>query len=371
MTHGADFLFEPLRGAPSALDEHAGVAPGPALLAARCGGCHGGQHPKAGLVLTSAATALRGGDDGAVIVAGDAGASALVRRLRLPLDDDDHMPPAHKPQLAPDEIEVIAAWIDAGAPGPDAEAPGAPGAAAATETIAVRETAADASALAQLADALVHVQRIDPDRPLLLVDVAAAAPDVDDNRAAALLDPIRGQIADLSLARSAVGDRTVALLATMPNLRRVDLTATAVTDEGLAGLPPTVPLEEIVLCSTAVGDGAVETLAGLSSLRRVHTFGSRLTEDGAADLRARRADLVVEDGRATETAIVEIEEEVALDRPRAPLSPIAPINRTCPVTGAPVDPRYVIVHEGKVIGFCCDKCPSAFWADPGAFEVSE
>ncbi|MDZ4828772.1 MAG: YHS domain-containing protein, partial [Phycisphaerae bacterium] len=51
----------------------------------------------------------------------------------------------------------------------------------------------------------------------------------------------------------------------------------------------------------------------------------------------------------------------------AALPSLKPINAVCPVSGTPVDPRYTIVYEGKVIGFCCPNCPKKFWDDPKAF----
>ena len=33
-------------------------------------------------------------------------------------------------------------------------------------------------------------------------------------------------------------------------------------------------------------------------------------------------------------------------------------------SGEPVDPARTVAYEGKVIGFCCDKCPAKFTADP-------
>jgi YHS domain-containing protein len=39
------------------------------------------------------------------------------------------------------------------------------------------------------------------------------------------------------------------------------------------------------------------------------------------------------------------------------------------VSGKPVDPAYQVVYRGRVIGFCCSKCPAAFWADPDKFDT--
>ena len=60
---------------------------------------------------------MKGGEDGAVVVAGDPKKSVLYRVLTLPKGHEDHMPPAKKAQLTDDEIAKIKAWIEKGAPG--------------------------------------------------------------------------------------------------------------------------------------------------------------------------------------------------------------------------------------------------------------
>jgi YHS domain-containing protein len=41
------------------------------------------------------------------------------------------------------------------------------------------------------------------------------------------------------------------------------------------------------------------------------------------------------------------------------------INKLCPVTHDPVDPKIpTIEYKGKTIGFCCSDCIKAFNADP-------
>ena len=60
---------------------------------------------------------LKGGQSGPVIVPGQAAQSELLRRVRLPLDDQDHMPPEGKPQPAPEDLALLEWWVEAGAPG--------------------------------------------------------------------------------------------------------------------------------------------------------------------------------------------------------------------------------------------------------------
>ena len=40
----------------------------------------------------------------------------MAKRLALPLDDDEHMPPDGKPQLSTNHLAIINWWLNAGAP---------------------------------------------------------------------------------------------------------------------------------------------------------------------------------------------------------------------------------------------------------------
>ena len=45
----------------------------------------------------------------------------------------------------------------------------------------------------------------------------------------------------------------------------------------------------------------------------------------------------------------------------------APINSECPVSGKPVDATKTITYEGKLVAFCCDDCLAEFKKDPKKF----
>ena len=69
---------------------------------------------RADLRLDTHEAAIRGSVDGAVIVAGDADGSELLRRISLPADDPDLMPADGDP-LSGEQLAVIRAWIAQGA----------------------------------------------------------------------------------------------------------------------------------------------------------------------------------------------------------------------------------------------------------------
>jgi hypothetical protein len=78
-------------------------------LLERCAGCHHGAKAPAGLVLTTRAGALRGGESGPAVVAGQASRSLLYQRAAA-----REMPPDEP--LTADQVEVLGRWIAGGAP---------------------------------------------------------------------------------------------------------------------------------------------------------------------------------------------------------------------------------------------------------------
>ena len=76
-------------------------------MQARCGGCHGASGIQ-GLDVTSYASLMAGGQNGAVIVPGDPQNSLLVQK------QSGEQP--HFAQLSPQELQMVIDWINAGAP---------------------------------------------------------------------------------------------------------------------------------------------------------------------------------------------------------------------------------------------------------------
>ncbi len=81
----------------------ANVAP---ILAAKCTTCHGPTVKAGGMELTTFAGLMQGGKDGVVIVPGDSAGSLLVK-----VQSSQHFA-----NLTATELQLVSAWIDAGAP---------------------------------------------------------------------------------------------------------------------------------------------------------------------------------------------------------------------------------------------------------------
>ncbi|HEY5983712.1 MAG TPA: NapC/NirT family cytochrome c [Anaerolineales bacterium] len=77
-----------------------------ALLGTKCGVCHNATTLAGGMDVTTFASLMKGGKDGAVIIAGDAAASLLVQVQSA----------QHFANLSAAELELVQQWITAGAP---------------------------------------------------------------------------------------------------------------------------------------------------------------------------------------------------------------------------------------------------------------
>lgn len=85
------------------------------ILKRKCYSCHGPNKQKGKLRMDQPALLMKGGKNGEVILAGKAAESELVKRIMLPREDDDHMPPKEKPQLSDQQVSLIHWWILGGA----------------------------------------------------------------------------------------------------------------------------------------------------------------------------------------------------------------------------------------------------------------
>lgn len=107
----------PPEGTAGAVDFARDIQP---LLQRSCLECHGAQKPRGGLSLTSRDSMLKGGGSGEPAIApGRARDSVLLEYVQGKFEDLE-MPPLHRrdefPALTEREIDLLRAWIDAGAP---------------------------------------------------------------------------------------------------------------------------------------------------------------------------------------------------------------------------------------------------------------
>lgn len=369
------------------------------ILQQNCASCHGPDKRKGDLRLDTIAGIQKGGEGGAALVAGKSANSEMIQRMLLPLEDDDHMPPAGKPQPTEDQVAMLQWWIDSGAqadkkvvdlnPPPavvDAissqlgiAAPAGPNAA----PIPLDQLSADITALGDIPGLIILP--LGPKQPFLSVNAANAHPFGDAQLAR--LAPLAPNIKSLNLAFTKVTDAGLAPIAKMPNLERLRLERTSISDAGIKSLAGLRHLSYLNLYATNVTDDALPILKSLPALRQLYVWQTKVTPAAATAFAEGKVDQNKIDRLKKQIALlqsqiqgqkIEVVEGLpgvapttkpavaAASKPStsAAVSAAVAINKVCPVTGKPIDPTHFVEYKGKRVAFCCPDCPAIFQKNP-------
>ncbi len=343
------------------------VAP---ILEQHCVGCHGPKKQKGDLRLDRKAHLFAGEATAWSVQPGNPDASDLLRRVLLPVGDEDVMP-NEGDRLHDAQIATLRAWIEAGADWPTAGDEYFAGIEARAKVphfdfgITVPDAATQAridAAIAQLGEHGVLAQRVAADTPAVDVNAALCGKAFGDAELA-LLSDLAPVLVWLNLARTNVTDPGLAAIATLPQLRRLNLANTGIGDAGLAALGAPPQLEVLNVYGAKVGDGGLSTLRSWPRLVQIYAFDTAVTAAGAAALTTDRPELHVDRGEYAEARLLAAQAEIA-EREAARAKPV---NSTCPVSGEAIVGDQVVDHDGLRIAFCCAKCKARFVADPKPF----
>lgn len=395
LTHGSDYLTE---YAPEPLRELLGedTVPAPAkvanveeavlftqvvqpILKDKCADCHNADKLKGGLRVDSLEALLQGSQSGPAIEKGDSAKSRLINYVHLPVTDDKHMPPAGKPQPSADEIAVLAWWVDAGAPAGKTVAELKPPARVARALEAMFGAAEPDLSPQKLADLQPVIEKLSAELGIGIAPLSQNEPWLACNAGLnksfgdaglAKLAPLKANLRWLDLGGTKVTDAGLAPVSEQRNLTRLHLERTAITDAGLACVAKLHNLEYLNLYGTGVTDAGLQRLRRLAKLQKLYLWQTKVTSDAAKALAADLTDKQqiqrwrqeIENLKSkVRAATLDINTGAQLPPPTAAAKPV---NDKCPVSGKPVDPAKTVTHEGKVIGFCCDKCVACFKQDP-------
>lgn len=299
ITHGENFITGPLRSAerPTINLEEARIFPDVInmVLKEKCGNCHQAGTQKGGLSLVDSISIVKGGKNGAALVAGNLQKSLLLARIHLPLTDKKHMPVADKPQLTEEEINLLEAWIKAGAPFQQrvrerktadslrilAEAYIAPFIKAQSEEH-FDFAAADTRTIEKLNNNYRVIKELGKESPALAVSFYGRA--MYSGEKLKELEPIRTQIIHLNLAKMPVTDEQVDWISKLPNLRRLNLNYSDISDTAMQKLSAMPKLELVSVSGTAISANGLNRLLANKNLKEIYVWDSKIkaAEAGAA-----------------------------------------------------------------------------------------
>ena len=296
LTHGEDYVFAPLRSddlrvarviTDSTPVFSATIEP---IFESKCYGCHNNKKAKGNLILTSLESMTKGGKNGDLWKPGDATHSLLVKRVSLPLEDEDHMPPKDKAQLTEDEIYFISQWIETGA-----------------DTDLKLNELEEGDTLKQLASVIIpRYQHREDDKPLYafnfaspekiqklsrpnrtVFQIAKNEPAIQaefylrqnyDRRHLKELVEVNEQLILLNLSNMPVEDTDLETITKFYNLEVLNLNNTQIKGDRLKELASLTRLRSVSLSGTGVSFAAVRELGNCKSLREVFVWNTGVTE---------------------------------------------------------------------------------------------
>ena len=295
LTHGSDYLTKGFSGKDSVAEKEIKpiadvqeanvyeeiIQP---IFESKCYGCHNKSKKKGKLRLDEPAFILKGGKDGVVIKPGNAAESDMMKRLLLPRNDEDHMPPKEKPQLKDNEIALIHWWIATGATfdkkAKELEQPEKikPVLLALQKEVKkvlpdlpqIPVAPADEKAIQKLKDSGIIVFPVARNSNYLTANFVTV--DSLTSNDIALLLNIKKQLVWLNLGQKKIPDSLLVPIAQLTNLTRLQLDNTPITDKGLVPLQSLVNLQYLNLVGTKVTAQGVIQLKNLPKLQAIYLY---------------------------------------------------------------------------------------------------
>lgn len=289
------------------------------VLSAKCNDCHNADKSKGDLRLDTHELILKGGGNGETVIPGQPEKSRFVTSMLLAPEEDDHMPPAKKPQPSKEEIELLSWWVKEGASKElkvaDAKLPEA--LKPLVQTLMSQSKSGSGGGSAPLMLSLAEVaEQVNPAVAESMKKIngsgASLAPIAANNkelRFSALniakdyadanlkdLESVADSIVALDLARTKITDGALASIAKMTNLRELHLENTAVTDAAGAQLKTLAKLEYLNLYGTKVTDKIFGDLEGLGKLKSLYLWQTGVTKPVADAFKAKHPTLTLNMG---------------------------------------------------------------------------
>lgn len=267
------------------------------ILQTKCYSCHSAAKQKGKLRLDEPSFILKGGENGKAVTPGNISESELIKRILLPGNNDDHMPPKSKPQLTGAQIELLHWWVAQGADfnkktaqlnQPEKIKPyltalqiGAEKNSPAIQNTDLPEgyvEKAPDAVLKQLAALNISVSPVAQGSNFLQVSFVAA--DTITNKELQLIKQLSKQVIWLKMGNTSVTDEQMQIIAHLTALTRLSLEKTAITDRGLGSLNTLITLRYLNLSFTRVTENGLLKLAGLKSLKQLYLFGTPVSAAG-------------------------------------------------------------------------------------------
>ncbi|GAA3615172.1 chitobiase/beta-hexosaminidase C-terminal domain-containing protein [Flavivirga amylovorans] len=314
LTHGTHFITEPLvaMNKPK-VSENTPIYTGfvQPILDAKCVSCHNPQKKKGELDLSTLAGVKKGGENGSVWLAHQPDESLFLKRVFLPIEDKEHMPPEGKPQLTDSEIKLIQTWIKHGINDT-------------VSLVGLQKTdtlhqIVNNKWLKEVGDKIVQYDFDYADTDVVealnnpyttviqkshkspAIDVAIFGKKSFKPEYISDLSKIKEQLVSLNLSNLPVQDSHLNNLSSFENLEVLILNSTQITNDVVKQLLSCKKLKSLSLSDTKVDVKISDDLKKLESLEELYLWNTNMTEEDISSLRAALNDVNIVEGYINDT----------------------------------------------------------------------
>ena len=318
ITHGENFVLAPVT--PSHIKPKMGfndafiyadlVEP---ILEAKCMGCHNSSKAKGELVMETKELLIKGGKSGKLWDTTKADLGLLMRRIHLPDEEKEHMPPSGKPQLTDEEAAILYEWIREGSVF-DKQVIDLP----VTDTLRILAS----KVLKQSSDEVYDFEAADEkqinklsNNNRVITPVAMQSPALVVNfynkpfynsKQLEELQPLATQIVELNLDNMPVSDGDIKTIAQFKNLRRLNLNFTEITGSTLDQLKDLLLLKSLSLSGTPVKPSQLTALTSLPKLRYVYLWNSNVDKKDVQSLEEKNKNITYQTGFKGDSTILKL-----------------------------------------------------------------
>ena len=318
ITHGENFVLAPVT--PSHIKPKMGfndafiyadlVEP---ILEAKCMGCHNSSKAKGELVMETKELLIKGGKSGKLWDTTKADLGLLMRRIHLPEEEKEHMPPSGKPQLTDEEAAILYEWIREGSVF-DKQVIDLP----VTDTLRILAS----KVLKQSSDEVYDFEAADEkqinklsNNNRVITPVAMQSPALVVNfynkpfynsKQLEELQPLATQIVELNLDNMPVSDADIKTIAQFKNLRRLNLNFTEITGSTLDQLKDLLLLKSLSLSGTPVKPSQLTALTSLPKLRYVYLWNSNVDKKDVQSLEEKNKNITYQTGFKGDSTILKL-----------------------------------------------------------------
>ncbi|MEP6682299.1 MAG: FN3 associated domain-containing protein [Parafilimonas sp.] len=318
ITHGENFVLAPVT--PSHIKPQVGfndafiyadlVEP---ILESKCMGCHNNSKAKGELVMETKELLIKGGKNGKLWDTAKSDLGLLMRRIHLPLEEKEHMPPSGKPQLTDEEEAILYEWIREGSVF-DKQVIDLP----VIDTLRILASkvlkqsseevydfaAADEKQINKLSNNNRVITPLAMQSPALVLNFYNKP--FYSSKQLEELQPLATQIVELNLENMPVSDNDIKTIAQFKNLRRLNLNFTTITGSTLDQLKDLLFLKSLSLSGTPVKPSQLTALTSLPKLRAVYLWNTNVDSKDVPSLEEKNKNITYQTGFKGDSTILKL-----------------------------------------------------------------